>query len=104
MTIDNHPLTSKAVDDRGAAVCDHQPTKADRAALEAIDDALGFLMDDERAIVLQAFARHREQAERGLREALEAIKSRRSPTFGPGNAMSGYEASLIARKALGTRP
>ena len=36
----------------------------DRRALEAIDDALGFLMDDEREIVLSAFAAHREQARR----------------------------------------
>jgi len=34
-------------------------TQADRDALERIDDALGFLMDDEREIVLHAFARHR---------------------------------------------
>ena len=38
-------------------------TQADRDALEAIDDALGFLMDNERAIVLDAFARHRLAAQ-----------------------------------------
>lgn len=40
-------------------------TQADRDALEAIDDALGFLMDNERGIVLAALARHRQSAERG---------------------------------------
>lgn len=40
-------------------------TQADREALGAIDDALGFLMDNEREIVLAALARHRHQAERG---------------------------------------
>lgn len=34
-------------------------TQADRDALEGLDDALGFLMDDERAIVLDALAKHR---------------------------------------------
>jgi hypothetical protein len=37
-------------------------TQQDRDALNALDDALGFLMDDERGIVLEALARHREQA------------------------------------------
>lgn len=35
------------------------PTQADRDALEALDDALGFLTDVERPIVLQAFAKRR---------------------------------------------
>lgn len=100
MTIDNHPLTPKPVDDREAGVGYHQPTKADREALEAIDDALGFLMDDGRAIVLQAFARHREQAERGLREALEAIADGKAP----GRYLTLVQARSIARKALDTRP
>lgn len=39
-----------------------KPTAADREALERIDDALGFLLDNEREIVLQAFARHAQQA------------------------------------------
>jgi len=34
-------------------------TQEDRDALERIDDALGFLMEDERELVLQAFAAHR---------------------------------------------
>ena len=37
-------------------------TQADRLALDAMGDALGFLMDNERAIVLGALARHRAQA------------------------------------------
>jgi len=52
-------------------------TAADREAMERLDDALGFLMDDERAIVLQALADHRAthagDVER-LREALETIR------------------------------
>lgn len=37
-------------------------TQADREALAAIDDALGFLTDPEREVVLQSFARHRAAA------------------------------------------
>jgi len=54
-------------------------TQADRDALERIDDALGFLMDDEREIVLHAFARHRtltpaQAAGPVLLEALKALR------------------------------
>lgn len=35
-------------------------TQSDRDALEALDDAVGFLTEIERPIVLQAFARHRQ--------------------------------------------
>ena len=37
-------------------------TQADREALAAIDDALGFLTDPEREVVLQSSARHRAAA------------------------------------------
>lgn len=53
-------------------------TQEDRDALERIDDALGFLMEDERELVLQAFAAHRIQAlsarpvQADLVEALES--------------------------------
>lgn len=47
-------------------------TEADRQALEQIDDALGFLMDGEREIVLQAFARHRITAAVEARKELIA--------------------------------
>ena len=48
-------------------------TQADRDALEAIDDALGFLMDNEREIVLAALARHRQQAERDVIARMEPV-------------------------------
>lgn len=38
-------------------------SQRDREVLEAIDDALGFLMDDERAILLDAIATYRAEIE-----------------------------------------
>jgi len=38
-------------------------SQRDREVLEAIDDALVFLMDDERAILLDAFATYRAEIE-----------------------------------------
>lgn len=48
-------------------------SQADREALGAIDDALGFLMDNEREIVLAALARHRHQAERETLARMEPV-------------------------------
>lgn len=48
-------------------------SQADRVALGAIDDALGFLMDNEREIVLAALARHRHQAERETLARMEPV-------------------------------
>ena len=47
--------------------------QADRDALAQIDDALGFLMDNEREIVLHAFARHRLTFSRGVDERAQII-------------------------------
>lgn len=93
-------------------------TDADREALEAIDDALGFLMDNELAIVLQAFARHRaahspvDEVAR-LREALRPFANYRgsdeylksAPDDGLCQAASFTAGDYrAARKALDTRP
>lgn len=55
---------------------DQGVTAEDRAALEAIDDALGFLMDNERAIVLDAFARHRLSSTAALEAEIASLKQR----------------------------
>jgi len=96
--------------DAPAPVADAIVTDADREALEAIDDALGFLMDNERAIVLQAFARQREQAERGLREALRPFAECAEQISDDENDEEWAKFRLLikdyraARKALDTRP
>lgn len=69
MTIDNHPLTPKPVDDREAEV---QVTQADRDLFRELERFVvqgygGPLLDGE---AIEVIARHREQAERGLVEAL----------------------------------
>lgn len=51
-------------------------TQADREAADALDDALGFLTDIERPIILQAFARHRLAAAEQAREEALAIVSK----------------------------
>ena len=50
-------------------------TKEDREALERIDDALGFLMDNEREQVLNAFARHREASTEALQTEVAALRT-----------------------------
>lgn len=47
--------------------------QADRDALERMDDALGWLMDDERKVVLHALAAHRHEATRALMVEMPAI-------------------------------
>lgn len=44
--------------------------QCDREAAEALDDALGFLTNNERPIVEKHLARHREEAQAELLEAL----------------------------------
>lgn len=48
-------------------------TQRDREVLEAIDDALGFLMDDERAILLDALATYRAEIEAATIERCEQL-------------------------------
>ena len=55
---------------------DQGVTAEDRAALEAIDDALGFLMDNERAIVLDAFRAHRLSSTAALEAEIASLKAR----------------------------
>ncbi len=69
MTTDNHPLTPKPVDDRGAGV---QVTQADRELLDAICGPYFTFKPAATRERLQMIARHREQAERGLRELARA--------------------------------
>ena len=61
-------------------------TDVDREMLEAMDDALGFLMDNERAIVLEALAAHRQAADRagydrGVRESAGVVSHMATHTF-----------------------
>lgn len=77
-------------------------TQADRVALEQIDDALGFLMDDERVIVVQAFARHRLAT---IEECAKAIAG--LPTGRTEDIMEGQEQAYRVVEALaagGTPP
>lgn len=100
MTIDNHPLTPKPADDRGTGFGFAQ---ADIACVNEV--ALEYFLGDINAAAL-IVARHREQAERGLVEALLRAASRfeiaaegakeRAPVF--------RKWAAEVRKALDTRP
>lgn len=113
MTIDNHPLTPKPVDDRGATF---QVTQADRdllislrgfgqgSVLEAQVNQGWYLADQVAEI-----ARHREQAERGLRDALKLAANRLARAaldhdVGSAKFLEVSEWGEDARKALDTRP
>lgn len=72
-------------------------TQADRDALERIDDALGFLMDNERQIVLEAFVTHREAGHRaGLEEAAGIARKYDFPQ----NDDSARNMAAIIRNAI----
>ena len=107
MTIDNHPLTPKPVDDREAGVDYHQVLPVDREAYLSLNMLPEKYTADARAgrwdnvTGVQAFARHREQAERGLREALRCmVKAYSDPEAGE---VDRRLALIDARKALDTR-
>lgn len=101
MTIDNHPLTPKPVDDREVVF---QVTQGDRDLFRELERFVvqgygGPLLDGE---AIEVIARHREQAERGLREALREI-ARLGVDMNADFSRSA-DQSRIARKALDTRP
>lgn len=71
MTIDNHPLTPKPVDDREAGVGYHQVLPVDEQLALWMLGALDYTAAaGAYAQILQMIARHREQAEREASELL----------------------------------
>lgn len=67
-------------------------TQRDREVLEAIDDALGFLMDDEHAILLDALATYRAEIEAATIERCAGVTKRKSfPILGGQGAKIDFQ-------------
>lgn len=110
MTIDNHPLTPKPVDDREAGAGDYQVTAVDREAAgnawvawrgkSHMEDEIMAIFEgrDDQHPLAQAFARHREQAERGL---VEGIPLRFDPRLAKQWWMDRNTSSFVSAKLAG---